>query len=131
MVEIERREFLEGAYLRVSFLLFRNKMPLQDSTNTQTRGPRRDVKDVLGRRSRDRGEGLSTLTPRVNDSSAPNRVLRESARQSPERQLLRRRREERGLRENEVDGDGNCQFRAIADQFMVRLTVMQKLERIL
>ena len=29
----------------------------------------RDVKDVLGRRSRDRGEGLSTLTPRVNDSS--------------------------------------------------------------
>ena len=91
-------------------------MPLQDSTNTQTRGPRRDIKYVLGRRSRDRGEGLSTLTPRVNDSSAPNRVLRESARQSPERQLLRRRLEERGLRENEVDGDGNCQFRAIADQ---------------
>ena len=29
----------------------------------------RDVKDVLERRSRDRGEGLSTLTPRVNDSS--------------------------------------------------------------
>ena len=52
-------------------------MPLQDSTNTQTRGPRRDVKDVLGRRSRDRGEGLSTLTPRVNDSSALNRVLRD------------------------------------------------------
>ena len=91
-------------------------MPLQDSTNKQTRSPRRDVKDVLGRRSRDRGEGLSTLTPRVNDSSALNRVLRESARQSPERQLLRRRLEERGLRENEVDGDGNCQFRAIADQ---------------
>ena len=42
-------------------------MPLQDSTNKQTRSPRRDVKDVLGRRSRDRGEGLSTLTPRVND----------------------------------------------------------------
>ena len=91
-------------------------MPLQDSTNTQTRSPRRDVKDVLGRRSRDRGEGPSTLTPKVNDSSALNRVLRESARQSPERQLLRRRLEERGLRENEVDGDGNCQFRAIADQ---------------
>ena len=53
--------------------------------------PGRDVKDVLGRRSRDRGEGLSTLTPRVNDSSTLNRVLRESARQSPERQLLRRR----------------------------------------
>ena len=69
MSEIERREFLEGAYLRVSFLLFRNKMPLQDSTNKQTRSPRRDVKDVLGRRSRDRGEGLSTLTPRVNDNS--------------------------------------------------------------
>ena len=99
MVEIERREFLEGAYLLVSFLLFRNKMPLQDSTNTQTRGPRRDVKDVLGRRSRDRGEGLSTLTPRVNDSSALNRILRESARQSPERQLLRRRLDEKGLRE--------------------------------
>ena len=63
MVEIERREFLEGAYLRVSFLLFRNKMPLHDSTNTQTRSPRRVVKDVLGRRSRDRDEGLSTLTP--------------------------------------------------------------------
>ena len=63
MVEIERREFLEGAYLRVSFLLFRKKMPLQDSTNTQTRSPRRVVKDVLGRRSRDRDEGLSTLTP--------------------------------------------------------------------
>ncbi len=106
----------EGAYLRVSFLLFRKKMPLRDSTNTRTRGPRRDVKDVLGRRSRDRGEGLSTLTPRVNDNSTLNRVLRESARQSPERQLLRRRLEERGLRENEVDGDGNCQFRAIADQ---------------
>ena len=44
-------------------------MPLQDSTNTQTRNPGRDVKDVLERRSRDRGEGLSTLTPRVNDSS--------------------------------------------------------------
>ena len=69
MVEIERREFLEGAYLRVSFLLFRKKMPLQDSTNKQTRSPRRDVKDVLERRSRDRGEGLSTLTPRVNDNS--------------------------------------------------------------
>ena len=81
-----------------SFLLFRKKMPLQDSTNKQTRSPRRDVKDVLGRRSRDRGEGLSTLTPRVNDSSTLNRVLRESARQSPERQLLRRRLEERGLR---------------------------------
>ena len=106
----------EGAYLRVSFLLFRKKMPLRDSTNTRTRGLRRDVKDVLGRRSRDRGEGLSTLTPRVNDNSTLNRVLRESARQSPERQLLRRRLEERGLRENEVDGDGNCQFRAIADQ---------------
>ena len=116
MVEIKRREFLEGAYLRVSFLLFRNKMPLQDSTNKQTRSPRRDVKDVLGRRSRDRGEGLSTLTPRVNDNSTLNRVLRESARQSPERQLLRRRLDGLGLRENEVDGDGNCQFRAIADQ---------------
>ena len=116
MVEIERREFLEGAYLRVSFLLFRNKMPLQDSTNTQTRNPGRDVKDVLERRSRDRGEGLSTLTPRVNDNSTLNRVLRESARQSPERQLLRRRLDGLGLRENEVDGDGNCQFRAIADQ---------------
>ena len=80
------------------------------------RSLRRDVKDFVGRRSRDRGEGLSTLTPRVNDSSALNRVLRESARQSSERQLLRRRLEERGLRENEVDGDGNCQFRAIADQ---------------
>ena len=91
-------------------------MPLQDSTNTQTRNPGRDVKDVLGRRSRDRGEGLSTLTPRVNDSSALDRVLRESARQSPERQLLRRRLDGLGLRENEVDGDGNCQFRAIADQ---------------
>ena len=91
-------------------------MPLQDSTNTQTRNPGRDVKDVLERRSRDRGEGLSTLTPRVNDSSALDRVLRESARQSPERQLLRRRLFWRGLRENEVDGDGNCQFRAIADQ---------------
>jgi hypothetical protein len=65
---------------------------------------------------KDRGEGLSTLTPRVNDSSALNRVLRESARQSLERQLLRRRLEEKGLRENEIDGDGNCQFRAIADQ---------------
>jgi len=74
------------------------------------------VKDVLGRRSRDRGEGLSTLTPRVNDNSTLNRVLRESARQSPERQLLRRRLDGLGLRENEVDGDGNCQFRAIADQ---------------
>ena len=91
-------------------------MPLQDSTNTQTRNPGRDVKDVLERRSRDRGEGLSTLTPRVNDSSALDRVLRESARQSPERQLLRRRLDGIGLRENEVDGDGNCQFRAIADQ---------------
>ena len=91
-------------------------MPLQDSTNTQTRNPGRDVKDVLERRSRDRGEGLSTLTPRVNDSSALDRVLRESARQSPERQLLRRRLDGLGLRENEVDGDGNCQFRAIADQ---------------
>ena len=91
-------------------------MPLQDSTNKQTRSPRRDVKDVLGRRSRDRGEGLSTLTPRVNDNFTLNRVLRESARQSPERQLLRRRLFWRGLRENEVDGDGNCQFRAIADQ---------------
>ena len=91
-------------------------MPLQDSTNKQTRSPRRDVKDFVGRRSRDRGEGLSTLTPRVNDSSALNRVLRESARQSPERQLLRRRLDGIGLRENEVDGDGNCQFRAIADQ---------------
>ncbi|CAL6435044.1 unnamed protein product [Bathycoccus prasinos] len=91
-------------------------MPLQDSTNKQTRSPRRDVKDVLGRRSRDRGEGLSTLTPKVNDNSTLNRVLRESARQSPERQLLRRRLFWRGLRENEVDGDGNCQFRAIADQ---------------
>ena len=91
-------------------------MPLQDSTNKQTRSPRRDVKDVLGRRSRDRGEGLSTLTPRVNDNSTLNRVLRESARQSPERQLLRRRLDGLGLRENEVDGDGNCQFRAIADQ---------------
>ena len=91
-------------------------MPLQNSTNTQTRSPRRDVKNVVGRHSGNRGEGLSTLTPRVNDSSALNRVLRESARQSPERQLLRRRLEERGLRENEVDGDGNCQFRAIADQ---------------
>ena len=78
--------------------------------------PGRDVKDVLGRRSRDRGEGLSTLTPRVNDNSTLNRVLRESARQSPERQLLRRRLDGLGLRENEVDGDGNCQFRAIADQ---------------
>jgi len=116
VVEIERREFLQGAYLRVSFLLFRKKMPLQDSTNKQTRSPRRDVKDVLGRRSRDRDEGLSTLTPRVNDSSTLNRVLRESARQSPERQLLRRRLDGIGLRENEVDGDGNCQFRAIADQ---------------
>ena len=116
MVEIERLEFLEGAYLRVSFLLFRKKMPLQDSTNKQTRSPRRDVKDVLGRRSRDRGEGLSTLTPRVNDNFTLNRVLRESARQSPERQLLRRRLDGIGLRENEVDGDGNCQFRAIADQ---------------
>ena len=38
----------EGAYLRVSFLLFRKKMPLRDSTNTRTRGPRRDVKDVVG-----------------------------------------------------------------------------------
>ena len=84
--------------------------------NKQTRSPRRDVKDVLGRRSRDRGEGLSTLTPRVNDNSTLNRVLRESARQSPERQLLRRRLDGIGLRENEVDGDGNCQFRAIADQ---------------
>ena len=84
--------------------------------NKQTRSPRRDVKDVLGRRSRDRGEVLSTLTPRVNDNSTLNRVLRESARQSPERQLLRRRLFWRGLRENEVDGDGNCQFRAIADQ---------------
>ena len=74
------------------------------------------MKDVLGRRSRDRGEGLSTLTPRVNDNSTLNRVLRESARQSPERQLLRRRLDGIGLRENEVDGDGNCQFRAIADQ---------------
>ena len=83
-------------------------MPLQDSTNTQTRNPGRDVKDVLERRSRDRGEGLSTLTPRVNDSSALDRVLRESARQSPERQLLRRRLDGIGLRENEVDGDGNC-----------------------
>ena len=91
-------------------------MPLQDSTNTQMRNPGRDVKDVLERRSRDRGEGLSTLTPRVNDSSALDRVLRESARQSPERQLLRRRLDGLGLRENEVDGDGNCQFRAIADQ---------------
>ena len=91
-------------------------MPLQDSTNTQTRNPGRDVKGVLERRSRDRGEGLSTVTPRVNDSSALDRVLRESARQSPERQLLRRRLFWRGLRENEVDGDGNCQFRAIADQ---------------
>ena len=91
-------------------------MPLQDSTNTQTRNPGRDVKDVLERRSRDRGEGLSTLTPRVNDNSTLNRVLRESARQSPERQLLRRRLDGLGLRENEVDGDGNCQFRAIADQ---------------
>ena len=116
MVEIERREFLEGAHLRVSFLLFRKKMPLQDSTNKQTRSPRRDVKDVLGRRPRDRGEGLSTLTPRVNDNSTLNRVLRESARQSPERQLLRRRLDGIGLRENEVDGDGNCQFKAIADQ---------------
>jgi LEA14-like dessication related protein len=78
--------------------------------------PGRDVKDVLERRSRDRGEGLSTLTPRVNDNSTLNRVLRESARQSPERQLLRRRLDGLGLRENEVDGDGNCQFRAIADQ---------------
>ena len=91
-------------------------MPLQDSTNTQTRNPLRDAKDVLERRSRDRGEGLSTLTPRVNDNSTLNRVLRESARQSPERQLLRRRLDGLGLRENEVDGDGNCQFRAIADQ---------------
>ena len=38
----------EGAYLRVSFLLFRKKMPLRDSTNTRMRGPRRDVKDVVG-----------------------------------------------------------------------------------
>ena len=74
------------------------------------------MKDVLGRRSGNRGEGLSTLTPRVNDKSTLNRVLRESARQSPERQLLRRRLDGIGLRENEVDGDGNCQFRAIADQ---------------
>ena len=67
-------------------------MPLQDSTNTQTRSPRRDVKNVVGRHSGNRGEGLSTLTPRVNDSSALNRVLRESARQSPERQLEDMRR---------------------------------------
>ena len=43
MVEIERREFLEGAYLRVSFLLFRKKMPLQDSTNTQTRSNNSEI----------------------------------------------------------------------------------------
>ena len=46
-------------------------------------------------------EGLSALTPRVNDSSALNRVLRESARQSPERELLRRRLDGIGLREND------------------------------
>ena len=43
MVEIERREFLEGAYLRVSFLLFRKKMPLQDGTNTQTRSNNSEI----------------------------------------------------------------------------------------
>ena len=58
------------------------KMPLQDSTNTQTQSPRRDVEGVL----------------------------------ASERELLRGRLRDKGLREEEVEGDGDCQFRAIADQ---------------
>jgi hypothetical protein len=80
------------------------------------------LREMPGKRNTPTKKGLSTLTPRVNDSSALDRVsdldrvLRESARQSPERQLLRRRLDGLGLRENEVGADGNCQFRAIADQ---------------
>ena len=78
MVEIERREFLEGAYLRVSFLLFRKKMPFEENSNRYAGHCKKCGKSVKGSYqfcfhcNKERNQSSGTKRQRSNEFETNN-----------------------------------------------------------